>query len=253
MIVLLQHGADPNARDCCRDAALHSAIQRRADFAVVEELLKRGADGDAKDCYGSTPLHWASERGNSHVVVELLSAGADPNAIDGDGNTPMHLACSYDGDPLEEERVTVLKALLEKGADIHAANDERELSIDFALRLMESSPVKCLLQHHYSSLCDGEGRLPLHAILRDATLDGNTTPPLRTALHQNVLVTNDLLEIIVFLVNQNPELVTALDEDGSVSLHVVCTTSAPLEIVRYLVEYAPGALRVARTTDGSYP
>jgi ankyrin repeat protein len=253
MIVLLEYGADPNVRDSEGFTTLHRAIRNgRADFAVVEELLMRGADVDAKDDYDSTPLHLASERVNSHAVVELLlGARADPNAKDTTGRTPLHLVCIY-SEPAEE-LVKVLKALLEKGADIHAADNRGQLPIDLTLRVENAAAVKCLLQHHYSNLCDEESRLLLHAFLRDATSDDNPAPPLRVALDEEVLDTNDLLEIIVFLVNQNPQLVSARDRDGSVPLHVACSTSAPLEIARYLVEYAPGALRVARTTDGSYP
>jgi ankyrin repeat protein len=83
--------------------------------------------------------------------------------------------------------------------------------------------------------------------------DGNPVPPLRTALRQNVLDTNDLLELIKFLVHRNPASLNSRNQDGSVPLHVACATSAPLEIVIYLVKYAPEALRVARATEGSYP
>jgi ankyrin repeat protein len=92
-----------------------------------------------------------------------------------------------------------------------------------------------------TGLTNNAGETPLHVACRSG--DSYTT----------VLGMNDLLEIIEFLVNQNPELVSARDEDGSAPLHVACATSARLEIVRYLVECAPEALRVARATDGSYP
>jgi ankyrin repeat protein len=185
-----------------------------------------------------------------------LGAGADPNAKDKAGNTPLHYAAaetSYASVKVMVKVVKALKALLEKGADIHPANSKGFLPIDFALTVENAAMVKCLLQHHYSNLCDGEGRLPLHAFLTDATNGGNLVPPLRAVIRQNVLGTNDLLEIIEFLVNQNRELVSARDRCGYVPLHVACATSAPLEIVRYLVEYAPETLRVARATDESSP
>jgi cytohesin len=115
-----------------------------------------------------TPLHWAIHRDNSHAVVGLLGAGADPNAKDEGGNTPLYVACKYMYNGPVEERMKVLKALLEHGADIHAANDQGELPVHSALREQESAAVKCLLQQHYSTLFDREGRLPLHAILEDA-------------------------------------------------------------------------------------
>jgi ankyrin repeat protein len=252
VIVLLQHGADPNVRHSDGLTALHLVIWNGDGIVVVKELLQRGADIEAKAWNDRTPLHLAINRGNSHAVLWLLGAGADPNAKDKDDETPLHEACKRFNTPVEET-VKVLNALLEKGADIHAANNEGQLPIHIALRRRKSAAVKCLLQHLYSTQFDREGRLPLHAFLTDYAFYGTPVPPLRTALDEKVLNRNDLLEIIELLVDQNPELVSARDRDGSVPLHVACATSAPLEFVRYLVEYAPAALQIDRTTDGSYP
>jgi hypothetical protein len=142
-------------------------------------------------------LFLLSEQNAGSSVAELLnlgwtSPGADPNAKDMDGNTPMHLPCNCIYNDPVEEMVKVLKALLERGDDINAANNEGEHPIHVTLREQESDAVKWLLQHHYSNLCDGEDRLPLHAFLTDAQFDGNPAPPLRAPLDEVVLKTNDV-------------------------------------------------------------
>ena len=53
-------------------------------------LLEAGADKDAKSNYGYTPLHNAALMGGKeHVARMLLEAGADKNAKDNIGDTPL--------------------------------------------------------------------------------------------------------------------------------------------------------------------
>jgi hypothetical protein len=70
-------------------------------------------------------------------------------------------------------------------------------------------------QHFYATT----SRLPLHKLLEDLTWIGNPNssdvPPLRAALHQNVLGTDDVVEILEYLVDQNPEWLRARSQDGS--------------------------------------
>jgi hypothetical protein len=62
---------------------------------------------------------------------------------------------------------------------------------------------------------------PLHELLEDLTWIGNPisvpsdVPPLRAALGRNVLGVDDVVEIIEFLVERNPALVSSRDQDGS--------------------------------------
>ncbi len=58
---------------------------------VAEILLDRGADVDARDRFGDTPLHAAAEEGNRRLVEVLLAYGADSDARNGDGRTPEEL------------------------------------------------------------------------------------------------------------------------------------------------------------------
>ena len=83
-----------------------------AGFGHVERiklLLEEGADVNARDGYGQTPLHVAVSYRNVEAVKVLLEAGADVNAKKTeDGETPLHDASS--GPPVE-----VVKVLVEGG------------------------------------------------------------------------------------------------------------------------------------------
>ena len=71
---------------------LHWAAVYSRTPAVVDLLLDRGADVDARTENGWTPLHWATLLSQTPAVVEsLLSHGADATATV-DGSTPFDLA-----------------------------------------------------------------------------------------------------------------------------------------------------------------
>jgi hypothetical protein len=84
--LLLEHGADPNARTVpgketgafMRDVhtkgetPLHRAAAY-ADEATIELLLAHGADREARDAHGDSPLTWASEHLRPGSVLALLA------------------------------------------------------------------------------------------------------------------------------------------------------------------------------------
>jgi len=121
---LLEHSADPNAKENVRGqtALMWAAAQKHPD--VVRVLLEHGADvhahtltapqlfytGEASgagrnaadwvmrsiDTGGSTPLMFAARQGDLASARLLLAAGANPNETRADGMSPLVLA-SYSG------------------------------------------------------------------------------------------------------------------------------------------------------------
>ena len=98
--LLLDHGADVNARGKCHAAPLLLAIEWHMDD-ITRILLERGADPNVKNTRGKTPLHLLLKRHlhyhddiNDILIVErlLLERGADLNAQDEDNTTPLYLA-----------------------------------------------------------------------------------------------------------------------------------------------------------------
>jgi ankyrin repeat protein len=99
-------------------------------------------------------------------------------------------------------------------------------------------------------------RLPLHKLLKNLTWIGNPNsddaPPLRTALHEHVLGTDDVVEILEYLVGQNPELLSSRDQDGSLPIHVACRRRASFAIVQSLVNPFNASIKSV-TSEGDLP
>ena len=118
--ILLEHGADTETRDNLDGSPLERASMRGyVEFSRL--LLKHGADANAKDNDGRTPLHLVSLVGRVGASRVLLENGADANARDADRATSLHLACyrTYN----LEERLEVVRLLVQCGSDIHARDN----------------------------------------------------------------------------------------------------------------------------------
>jgi ankyrin repeat protein len=179
---------------------------------VFKDLLEHGAD--AKDLGGRwTPLSFACLQEHWAIFNELLSpndsrdgtttsilgkrksrGGANIEPKDMNGCTPLHFASS-------KGHLLIVKALLTVGANILAANKQVELPVHEAVSRGHAAVAKCLLQHFYATT----HRLPLRELVEDLTWigdpDSSDVPPLRFALHQDVLGTDDVVEILEYLVD----------------------------------------------------
>jgi cytohesin len=122
--VLLDRGANPNAKNNTGHTPLHNAAYF-GHVEIVKILLDRGADLNAKDNTGHAPLHWAAIEGHVDVVRVLLDRGANPNAKNNTGHTPLHNA-AYFG------HVEIVKLLLERGADPRIADNGGHIPLDYA-------------------------------------------------------------------------------------------------------------------------
>ncbi|MBM7068049.1 ankyrin repeat domain-containing protein [Actibacterium sp. 188UL27-1] len=94
--LLIDHGADVNARNDQGHALLHILI----DPEFVPVVLAAGADPDVRDNEGRTPLMlFLAEADSFDMIAALLGAGADPNARNSAGQTVLAVAKALEVDP----------------------------------------------------------------------------------------------------------------------------------------------------------
>jgi hypothetical protein len=218
---------------------------RENNLPEISRLLSVGADVNVKDDLDWTPLHWASLKGHVQVVKELLEHGADVDAKNNRDWTPLHFACL-------KGQLPIVKALLSDGADILATNHFEKNPVYYAVSRRHSAVIKYLLQQLYATT----RHLPLHGLVEDLTWIGDPksrdAPPLRFALYDNVLGTDDVVEIVEFLASQNSQLLRSRDQDGSLPLHVACRRGISFKIVQSLVKHYQASIKSA-TPQGDLP
>ena len=90
---LIEQGADVNAaaENAMRVAPVHAAAAA-CDHATMRLLLERGADPNARQQVDYTPLHGAASRGDIEMAKLLLAHGAERNPKASDGKTPADVA-----------------------------------------------------------------------------------------------------------------------------------------------------------------
>ena len=135
---MLNHGADPNAREDRRWTPLHLAT-RNTQLEAVQVLIEHNADINSQNTVGETPLytailHYYPEGAIVDVVQRLLELGADANACDHDQSTPLHQASSEGF--LEAARVllsygAVVQHKVQHTGDVsHLCSKEKTLGVE---------------------------------------------------------------------------------------------------------------------------
>lgn len=139
MRVLLDHGADVNAR-------------------IKGRLLSRYHAGGAPGMIeGTTPLIRASKYANRDMVELLVSRGADVSLAQSDGTTALMFASgvkysiTQQGDPPNhgslDDAHAIVQLLHEKGADLNAVNTRGETALYGAAFAARNKVIAYLAQH----------------------------------------------------------------------------------------------------------
>jgi ankyrin repeat protein len=120
-LALLEHKADPNAKNGSGYAPLRRVMYYPQPKALAEMLLTNGTDVEVRDPSGNTPLCFMS--GGREIIELLLDHKANPNAQNDEGNTPLHTLVQK---TMGNERATSQKELAElliaRGADVNLRN-----------------------------------------------------------------------------------------------------------------------------------
>ncbi|KAL2139212.1 hypothetical protein VTI28DRAFT_5500 [Corynascus sepedonium] len=188
LLALNDFNLDANQRDECGNTALHyvSEIWSPRDSAdirdTITKLLALGADLEAHNDNGHTPLLNACFRGNYAVAHRLVSIGANPDPHRHIPNFRDYRPLYYcmlqrseffdmdeapvKHDEFEGNRVTLIKALVDAGADVNAKFDKRGhrgvTPLMLACELAEPRAVAALVQCGAEiNAQDRNGRTPL--------------------------------------------------------------------------------------------
>lgn len=169
--------------------ALHEAVQG-GHGGIVNDLLENGASVTAKDRLGRTPLHVAAGRGEKETVQLLLQKGADKDAQDNSRRTPLYIAVSdghaaaafallavgadvhFQCGPFQWSVVHaaaqngllgVLRAAIERGADLEARDNENKTACHFAAFEGKATAINVLAEAGANvNVCTPMGETPLH-------------------------------------------------------------------------------------------
>jgi len=123
--VAIKRGADIHQGDRWNNTPLHIAafgcryVKPKNTIMVMQILLEAGADINAKNINGQTTLHFAAMRGNKEACKFLVSQGADINAVNRDGDTPLAFAFKrgfkHLGDILQPVNTKTKDSIMERG------------------------------------------------------------------------------------------------------------------------------------------
>ncbi len=147
--MLINSGANIRAKNVDGCEPLHLAcMNENGNLSLIKFLISKGADIKCVNNIGITPLHSCV---NKEVAKFLIEKGLDVNARDVEGRTPIHCLSnliqylgrvpdSKDKKNTFKNIVEVMKALLEKGADINAKNKYGETPLHILASAIEENP-----------------------------------------------------------------------------------------------------------------
>lgn len=122
--ILIDNGADLNARNSSGMAALHYAAST-GNAGFVSLLIHRGADVNQRDARGATALHWAVFEGFQYTAMLLVGYHADQSVRDSEDQTALMIASAL-GDAF------LAKQLVIEGAPLNARDKHGRTALDIA-------------------------------------------------------------------------------------------------------------------------
>ncbi|SFJ75093.1 ankyrin repeat domain-containing protein [Thermoflavimicrobium dichotomicum] len=127
---------------------------------IAALLIELGADLDCTNDFAETPLITAVWDERIDVVKFLLEQGVDVNHQDRDGNSALHVAAA-----LGSEKMA--KLLLSAGADVHLQNEDEITPLIDAVKNNQISVVPLLLEHGANpNIAPFHDEPPLHIATR---------------------------------------------------------------------------------------
>ena len=111
---------------------------------IVQLLLEHGADPNAKNDQGASPLYLAVQSDHYETAKLLIEHKADTNLHSGEHlNVPIHFAIDF-------ENMKILKLLIENGASINFKGSDGFTALMFVVyyeKIKNEEIVRFLLEH----------------------------------------------------------------------------------------------------------
>lgn len=218
----INSGADVNAANQNDDGntALHIA-SRNGFLPIVNRLLQMNPSVDLPNLKSETALYLAIKGGHVEVAEELLAKNANAKAVwineQLKNEEPLlHTACQQ-GDP------GLVKALLDKGADVNAADLFGWTLLHNAIYHGHPKIVQMVLERGADgSAADFHGNMPLHMAIELMVCEKNQLAEAGKDVtefnkcYMTLWRRSDVLNVLL----ANDVDVNAKDEDGLTPLHI---------------------------------
>ena len=198
----------------------------------------------------------------ANILALLLEKGSNVKYKNAYGRTLLHFVGSErrddDDDDDTEDTKIIVRDLLERNVDLLSARDFWGLTplavLQGRARYNSSSIsavlIPLLLRVYWNKvLLAQEGRLALHVILRNTMFPGGRRRrSLRLDTEIGRLGMNELKEVLLSGITEDPSLLRVQDSHGMLPLHVAAERGAPVHVLKLLT--FPNAFRVVDNMGG---
>ena len=156
--LLLEHGANVNARNVAGDTPLDVASED-GNVKIIKLLIRAGANVDSRNVIQSTPLFNACYEGKVHIAKLLIKYGADKYATNLYGNSPAFMSATMG-------RAGVMNVILRDGFDVNATRDSSGMTVlHMAAIIRRGNVIGVLLKGGADvNAVDHNGNTPLNMI-----------------------------------------------------------------------------------------
>ena len=286
--VLIDQGADINARNRDKESPIHIAVQKQ-NKEIVSILLESGADINAEDYMRRTPLLFAVKNKDIDIINFLIENGAciDPREDSTHEEIPLHQAvvdneksivemllknggnieakCWFGNTALikavRKGTIEMVQFLISSGADTEAENDNSLTPLLTAVHEDHIEAVEILLENGAKIDYCSDGIIAIHVAIvfkKKSILQTilNSNPNISNHCFASILpyaVYDGNLEIIKMLIEYGFDIDAYNPATGRPPIHVAITQNKknPVEITKWLL--TNGASRKIRDRDSNTP